>query len=171
MNQNAAPSPSEAPGKRWAEVVRAQGLRATRDVLRVLSVLESAQAPLSHEDLMRGLLADATGCAIDRVTLYRVLDRLQHVGLVTRTQDSERTFHYALAQTGSTGFFECEQCHALTALPEDPQLPALLEQLNARLHQQGLNSTDITLSVHGVCAECEESPPAGKPSGTETAKR
>ena len=54
MNQNAAPSPSEAPGKRWAEVVRAQGLRATRDVLRVLSVLESAPAPLSHEGLMRG---------------------------------------------------------------------------------------------------------------------
>ena len=162
MIQAVHPSSTEAAGTRWAEVVRAQGLRATRDVLSVLDVLESSAAPLSHEGLMRGLQADAAGRAIDRVTLYRVLDRLVQVGLVTRTQDSERTFHFALAQSGSTGFFECEQCHALTALPEDPQLPALLEQLNARLHQQGLNSTDITLSVHGVCADCEEAPAADK---------
>ena len=36
------------------------------------------------------------------------------------------------------------------------QLPALLEQLNARLQQTGLRSTDITLSVHGLCHDCEE---------------
>ena len=162
MIQAVHPPSTEATGNRWAEVVRAKGLRATRDVLRVLDVLESSSVPLSHEGLMRGLLADASGRDIDRVTLYRVLDRLVQAGLVVRTQDSERTFHFALAQSGSTGFFECEQCHALTTLPEDPQHPALLEQLNARLHQQGLNSTDITLSVHGVCADCEEAPAADK---------
>lgn len=155
-------SPSDMASQRWSEAVRAHGLRATRDVLRVLVLLEASTAPLSHEELMQGLSASADARPMDRVTLYRVLDRLQQVGLVTRTQDSERTFHFALSQGKSAGFFECEQCHALTALPDDPQLPALLEQLNARLHQQGLNSTDITLSVHGLCHECEQPPPTGK---------
>ena len=41
-------------------------------------------------------------------------------------------------------------------LPDDPQLPELLEQLNARLQQKGPHSTDITLSVHGLCHDCEE---------------
>ncbi|MEJ3621254.1 transcriptional repressor [Brachymonas sp. G13] len=156
MNTSAVQPTSPLPATRWAELVRARGLRATRDVLRVLLLLEASKAPETHESLMQALQADGSGQPVDRVTLYRVLDRLVQANLLTRIQDSGRTAHFTLAQSAPSGFFECEQCHSLTALPDDPQLPALLEQLNARLQQTGLRSTDITLSVHGLCHDCEE---------------
>ena len=57
MNTSAVQPTSPLPATRWAELVRARGLRATRDVLRVLLLLEASKAPETHESLMQALQA------------------------------------------------------------------------------------------------------------------
>ena len=62
--------------------IRAAGKRITRTREAVLSVLESAKYPLSSTEVYARLKKQKV--AIDPVTIYRNLDALKDLGLVTR---------------------------------------------------------------------------------------
>lgn len=132
----------------WAGYLRANGLRATRAAIGVLKMLDEATLPLSHDEL------EALLTPIDRVTLYRVLDRLVVTGLVQRIESSDRTGRYVAVQAHSNSYFECTACHRVMPLPEDPALPALLSHMRRQLEKQGLESTQTVFRVQGTCSEC-----------------
>jgi len=134
--------------------LRAHGLRVTRSAIGVLTILSMARSTKSHDELANSLLANDEAC--DRVTLYRVLDRLTQVGLIKKLQSSDRVSRFALINHETSGYFECDDCHHLEELPEDPEMPKLLEQLNQRLKKQGIKSADVALTVHGTCRECDQ---------------
>lgn len=56
----------------WKQALRTHGLRATPSTLATLQCLEHASQAMSHDDLTQQL----GGQAPDRVTLYRILERL-----------------------------------------------------------------------------------------------
>ena len=132
----------------WAEYLRANGLRATRASIAVMKALDAAELPLSHAEI------EALTAPIDRVTLYRVLDRLAATSLVNRIDSSDRAGRYVAAQARANSYFECTRCHRVMPLPEDAALPALLSHLRRQLEKQGLESTQTVFRVQGTCGDC-----------------
>ena len=133
----------------WAQYLRATGLRGTRASIAVLKALEAATLPLSHDEL------EALVAPINRVTLYRVLDRLVATGLAQRIESSERAGRYVAVQARADSYFECSTCYCVTSLPADPVLRELLSHMRRQLEKQGLESTQTVFRVQGICSACK----------------
>jgi len=139
------------------ERLEAAGLRRTKATEAVVGLFQSdvGWAP-THAELEDALLA--LGLQINRVTLYRLLERLVAVGLLERHTDAEaRTWRFSLTRNeeGVVPRFECDACHRqfrLTDASEPTQEVArqLLDSL-AHLGHQGQR---VNLSIHGTCAVC-----------------
>ncbi len=137
--------------------LEAAGLRrtlATRSVLGLF--LANPQGTLSHAQALTSL--QTRGLDINRVTLYRLLDRLAACGVLQRHVDEgARTWRYGLAQTGGelAPRFECDACHRqfrLTEASEPTQAVASdLFRTLAGLGHQGLR---LDVAIHGTCASC-----------------
>jgi Fur family ferric uptake transcriptional regulator len=139
----------------WPDCIRQAGLRSTTLTVAVLELLDRLGHPCSHDELAQHLATESAPDRVDRVTLYRILDRLTAAGLLTRIQGSDRVWRHVIAQPRSTsGYFECDQCHTISALPDDPDLTAVLERLERRLSYSGVQSTASALTIHGTCRDC-----------------
>ena len=107
------------------------------------------------------------GEVLDRVTLYRLIDRLTQVGLLLCRVDASRVRRYQAMPTSvhAIPHFECQSCHrdsplagALQANANDLERAAqtALEALKA-LGYQGMS---MDFAVRGVCADCATGAPA-----------
>jgi Fur family ferric uptake transcriptional regulator len=138
-------------------LLRAKGLRVTRASVTVLELLQGVSQPLTHEEIGAAFAA-ATGETPDRVTLYRVLDRLVEVGLCQRRVGADRVNRFALAVEASAAgnVFECDRCHTQLALPADPALPKMMDRLGKALREQGIDPSHTALTLHGICGACAQ---------------
>ena len=154
-------------------LLSAHGLRRTSAARLVLGwLLAHPDTSYTHAQMQAALSDDrATVDAgrLDRVTLYRLIDRLTQVGLLLCRVDSQRVRRYqAMPPSVQTmPHFECQSCHkdsplsgALKANAHDLERAAqtALEALQA-LGYQGMS---LDFAVRGVCADCA-APAASKP--------
>lgn len=135
--------PETAHAEHARSAIRDTGERVTPARVRVLGELLGAGRALSHHDLEDSLGNDA----MDRVTLYRVLDWLVERGLSCRTLGADRVFRFSAAQ-GQAGHahFECTACGRVMCLAA-PTPPA-----NGL--PPGFRAESVALTVRGRCAEC-----------------
>lgn len=169
-----------------AALLSAHGLRRTHAARRVLGWLlahpntsythAQLQAALAGADEQPGLRiksamtkmtkagkkAKAADTApLDRVTLYRLIDRLTQVGLLLCRVDASRVRRYQAMPAGvhAMPHFECQSCHrdspletALQSSADDLDKAAqsALDALKA-LGYQGMS---LDFAVRGVCADC-----------------
>ena len=140
----------------WTELLHGKGLRATAATKLVLSTLQASAEPLSHEDLEQRLsaVADGTSHKPDRVTLYRILERLCQTGLLRKVSHTDRSWRFALTKQDEAGTFECDQCHELTPLAQDDKLSEAMALIGKYLKTKGQEAKPSFLSAHGVCAKC-----------------
>lgn len=149
------------------------GLRRTRATRAVLQLfVADATRSVTHAELETELVAQ--GMVVNRVTLYRLLDRLVATGLLSRhADDVARTWRYALASRVSAGpqarkgevvpRFECDACHRQFHLAEaSPPTQAVAEQLLQTLASLGHHGQRVDMSIHGTCNVCVD-PPEGNP--------
>ncbi|WP_058640372.1 Fur family transcriptional regulator [Pseudacidovorax intermedius] len=137
----------------WQALLHAHGLRVTRAAVSVLAVLSAQSAALTHEEVLATCrLASEAG--FDRVTVYRVLDRLTQAGLADRLMGSDGVARFMLHDAQSSQLFECEACHRLQSLPEDAELQAVLERLSRSLRRRGMKPSESALRIRGTCADC-----------------
>lgn len=129
-----------------AEQIRRHGARATPARIRVLRLLQDAPAPLTHAEIEARLGDDL---AIDRVTLYRVLDWLADNGLANKSVDAGRVFRFSAAAPGEHAthvHFRCQLCGGVYCLeaspPVAPELPP------------GFSLARMDFDLRGTCAEC-----------------
>ena len=152
------------------ELLTAHGLRRTTAARQVLGwLLAHPDTSYTHaqlhaalaSDVGAGLGAGAGAVELDRVTLYRLIDRLTQVGLLLCRVDASRTRRYQAmpAEIHAIPHFECQSCHrdsplsgALQANANDLERAAqtALEALKA-LGYQGMS---MDFAVRGVCADC-----------------
>ena len=142
-------------------LLSAHGLRRTSAARQVLGwLLAHADTSYTHAQLQAALQADQA-LALDRVTLYRLIDRLTQVGLLLCRVDASRTRRYQAMPAGvhAIPHFECQSCHrdsplsgALQANANDLERAAqtALEALKS-LGYQGMS---MDFAVRGVCADC-----------------
>ena len=147
-------------------LLSAHGLRRTSAARLVLGwLLAHPDTSYTHAQLQSALQGDnsalAEGVTLDRVTLYRLIDRLTQVGLLLCRVDAKRLRRYQAmpASVHAMPHFECQSCHrdsplgdALWANAMDLERAALtaLDALKA-LGYQGMH---MDFAVRGVCADC-----------------
>lgn len=147
-------------------LLAARGLRRTAAARRVLGwLLAHPETSYTHAQLQAALADDTVPAPLDRVTLYRLIDRLTLAGLLLCRVDSQRVRRYQAmpASVHATPHFECQSCHRDSPLAQALQTDAAdleraaqtaLETLRA-LGYQGLH---MDLAVRGLCLECANGP-------------
>lgn len=144
--------------------LEAAGLRRTLATRAVLGLfLAHPQGSLSHAQALASL--QARGLDINRVTLYRLLDRLAACGVLQRHADDDaRTWRYGLAASGDEALaprFECDACHRQFRLTEASEpTQAVARELFRTLARLGHQGQRVDLSIHGTCAGCVPAEPA-----------
>lgn len=148
----------------WTERLHRAGLRLTAATRSVLTLFASdpGWGP-SHAEVLDRLHRD--GVEINRVTLYRLLDRLAACGLLERHADEAgRVWRFSWVGGQSAGAltprFECDACHRLVALePAQAQAHQIAQTLQDALAAMGHHAERLDLTIHGTCAGCTPPPP------------
>ena len=142
------------------------GMRSTRASQAVLALFAARpEAVVSEADVERSLRAQ--GIAVNRVTVYRLLNKLHAAGLLQRSVDAERIARYmpSSAEAGSQApRFECDGCHQQFRLAgHQVRLQTALRALRQELQAAGHEELRLDLAVRGRCAGCVQ-PPAMAPA-------
>jgi Fur family transcriptional regulator, ferric uptake regulator len=158
-------TPTDAVPDHLQARLQAAGLRRTLATRAVLGVfLARVGQGLTHAQVLQALRQ--RGHAPNRVTLYRLLERLAACEVLARHSDERRTWRFTLvapeAQSrvpGPLPRFECRQCGQERVLcdasgPGQRGWRMLLRALAA----QGEQVERIDIAVHGVCARCAATP-------------
>jgi Fur family transcriptional regulator, ferric uptake regulator len=148
-------------------LLSAHGLRRTAAARRVLGwLLAHPDTSYTHAQLQMALSDDSddTAAPLDRVTLYRLIDRLTQVGLLLCRVDSQRVRRYQAmpASVHATPHFECQSCHrdsplagALRASATDLEKAA--ETAMEALRALGYQDVHMDFAVRGLCIDCASS--------------
>ena len=146
-------------------LLQAHGLRRTAAARRVLGwLLAHPDTSYTHAQLQAALNSE-TELALDRVTLYRLVDRLTQVSLLLCRVDAQRVRRYQAmpASVQAIPHFECQNCHrdsplagALQASANDLERAA--QSALAALKTLGYQGLSMDFAVRGVCADCSGVP-------------
>ena len=142
------------------------GMRATR-ATKALLALVAAQPDMqwSAADVQARL--QKMGVDVNRVTTYRLLDRLAAAGKLVKSVDSERLTRYSVPTHAEALHvrYECTDCHQVQALDEsadnapNAQMAQAMAQYLQSLQGQGLAPEETELRLQGLCADCKRSHP------------
>jgi Fur family transcriptional regulator, ferric uptake regulator len=133
--------------QKWDDTLRASGYRVTPQrqlVLESVSRLEHA----SPEEIFADVRQTAAGVNVS--TVYRTLELLEQVGLVTHTHLGHGAPRYHLAAQAQHVHLVCRQCEQVTEVDKSAVLPLLaaLEESEGFLADLG------HLTIFGLCAAC-----------------
>ena len=130
--------------------------RRTRGRTHILGALIEARRAMTHAEIEAVLPADV---ALDRVTLYRILDWLTENNLVHRVSGADRAVRFAFSGDTSKvqssaemhAHFQCDTCARVVCLDTLPtQLPKL---------KNGFQARKADVLVHGLCDQCAQAKP------------
>jgi Fur family transcriptional regulator, ferric uptake regulator len=157
---DALPCPSlGAMAQAWDKELRARGYRVTPQrqlVLEAVTKLEHA----SPEEIFVDVQQTASGVNIS--TIYRTLELLEQLGLVTHTHLGHGAPRYHLAAEADHVHLVCSSCGRITQVAPDAVAP-----LVTALDENHGFQTDVGhLTVFGRCATCRASDRGTGRSGT-----
>ena len=148
-------------------LLSAHGLRRTAAARRVLGwLLAHPDTSYTHAQLQAALSDDHLE-ALDRVTLYRLIDRLTQVGLLLCRVDASRVRRYQAMPVSVQAMphFQCQSCHRDSPLGGALKANALDLERAAQtalqaLQALGYQGMSLDLAVRGVCVDCATGAPA-----------
>jgi Fur family ferric uptake transcriptional regulator len=145
MDREAASPP--LPVREWDAQLRARGYRVTPQRQLVLE----AVARLDHatpEEICAQVQQTARGVNIS--TIYRTLELLEQIGLVTHTHFDQRAPIYHLASDADHVHLVCRECGRVSEIGPDAIHP-LITALDER---HGFETDVSHLTVFGRCQDC-----------------
>jgi Fur family transcriptional regulator, ferric uptake regulator len=151
--EGAAHSPEATGGSDWDVQLRARGYRVTPQrqlVLEAIGQLDHA----TPEKIAAAVQKTARGVNIS--TIYRTLELLDDLGLVTHHHLNDGAPTYHLASDSDHVHLVCQDCGGVSEVR-----PEAIKPLITALDQEQGFETDVAhLTVFGRCAKCRAS--AGK---------
>ena len=131
----------------WDDTLRAGGYRVTPQrqlILEAVTKLEHA----TPEEIYAEVKQTAVGVNVS--TVYRTLELLEQIGLVTHTHLGHGAHRYHLAANAQHSHLVCRECGAVTEVD-----PAAVSPLVSSLDAEYGFQTDVGhLTVFGTCAQC-----------------
>ncbi|MFH1485460.1 MAG: Fur family transcriptional regulator [Chloroflexota bacterium] len=129
--------------------LRELGYRLTPQRIMVLSAIEAVEGHVSAEEIHAHVQAEYPGMNIS--TVYRTLDLLAELGLVTRTDMGGGIVRYHPADKGQHHHLVCQECGAVIELDD-----SILTPLRAALQERHGFQADVRhLAIFGRCARCQ----------------
>lgn len=137
-------------------LINSAGLRRTRATVALVALFKGhPQDAMSHAEVESAL--SLAGTVVNRVTVYRLLDRFVEAGLLQRHVDAGRVSRFATRQQAGVWAprFECDDCHRQFRLGNaSPSVQAAAEQVLMALKSAGHEGRAVDISVRGRCAGC-----------------
>jgi Fur family ferric uptake transcriptional regulator len=139
--------------KQAGDIVRKlaeQGYRLTPQRIMVISAIEDSDGHISAEEIYAQVIAKYPNVNIS--TVYRTLELLKRLGLVTETDLGEGRVRYHPAGKGHHHHLVCQECGAIIDLDE-----SILSDLKSALLREYQFSADLRhLAIFGRCVNCSK---------------
>ncbi len=140
-----------------AQTLRAKGMRLTGPRQRIVGAL----GRLGHgtPDQIAGAVAEDGGGALPLSTIYRGLEALEALDIVTHTHLDHRSPTYSLAGHADHVHLVCLGCGSIDELPVE----AACDFAAAMLSTKGFRADLTHQAIQGWCAVCRSAGHAGRP--------
>ncbi|MDI6814933.1 MAG: Fur family transcriptional regulator [Dehalococcoidales bacterium] len=126
------------------------GYRLTPQRIMIVAAIENSDNHISAEEIYAQVVAKYPNVNIS--TVYRTLELLKRLGLVTETNMGEGRVRYHPVEKGHHHHLICQQCGAIIALDE-----SLLSSLKIALLREYKFSADLKhLAIFGRCVNCSK---------------
>ncbi len=127
-----------------------QGYRLTPQRIMILSAIENSDQHISADEIYTQIIAKYPNVNIS--TVYRTLELLERLGLVTKTDLGEGRVRYHPAEKGHHHHLVCRECGAIVDLDE-----SLMAPLKSTLLQEYEFIADLRhLAILGRCVNCQK---------------
>jgi Fe2+ or Zn2+ uptake regulation protein len=134
----------------WDTCLQQIGCRLTSPRQAVISTLAETKNPLSPLEIYD--LARKIYPRLGLVTVYRTLERLEHLSLIRRVVLGSKGLTYLPARSETDVFLLCAQCGHVEQTHEQA-LELLLQHLGQKLGYQIMAQA---LEISGTCASCHQ---------------
>jgi Fur family ferric uptake transcriptional regulator len=125
-----------------------KGYRLTPQRIMIVSAIENSDGHISAEEIYAQVVAKYPHVNIS--TVYRTLELLKQLGLVTETDFGEGRVRYHPAGKGHHHHLVCTECGTVIDLDE-----SLLSSLESMLLREYKFSADLKhLAIFGRCVKC-----------------
>lgn len=128
--------------------LRRAGHRVSAQARMVLDALFAADEPLAAEQIAGGLGGRLP--ALEVTSVYRNLERLQQLGVVSHVHVGHGPGLYALAQGSDREYLVCVRCGRVRAVAHD-KLDHVRELIAAAF---GYQASFSHFPIHGLCESC-----------------
>ena len=127
-----------------------QGYRLTPQRMMILSAIENSDGHISAEEIYAQVVAKYPHVNIS--TVYRTLELLKRLGMVTETDLGEGRVRYHPADKGHHHHLVCTECGAVIDLDE-----SVLSSLKSALLREYRFVADLRhLAIWGRCVKCSK---------------
>jgi Fur family ferric uptake transcriptional regulator len=130
------------------QVLRENGHRLTPQRMLVIEALHNADKHISAEEIYEQLHSRYPYANIS--TVYRTLELLKELNLVTETDFGEGRVRYHVAEKGHHHHLVCRNCGKITDLDES----ALYPLQDTLLEKYGFDADLRHLAISGECCDC-----------------
>ncbi len=130
------------------KVLQEKGYRLTPQRMLVIEALHRADGHISAEEIYEQLHSRYPYSNIS--TVYRTLELLKELNLVTETDFGDGRVRYHVAEKGHHHHLVCYRCGKATDLDES----ALYPLKDTLLHDYGFEADLRHLAIPGECSEC-----------------
>jgi Fur family ferric uptake transcriptional regulator len=131
------------------DALRELGYRLTPQRMLILAALQDSSDHISAEEIHAQVRAKYPNMNIS--TVYRTLELLKSLGLVTETDLGGGRFRYHSADKGHHHHLICERCGATIEIDESLLLPLK----RTLLQEHGFQANISHLAIFGRCRNCQ----------------
>lgn len=130
------------------EELQARGIRITPQRAIIFDAIEKLQGHITAEEIFAEV--QKVNSYISLATIYRTLELLQELKLVSQTNFGRSQTYFALKDHCSHHHIVCTECGGIEEFPDQ-----FLEPLKAKLASQfGFQAHTDHMSIFGICKKC-----------------
>ncbi len=130
------------------EILRQMGYRLTPQRLMVLEILHEAEDHITAPEIFERVKIRYP--FVNRSTVYRTLDLLNNLGLVTQSESAGDTVCYHHAEKGHHHHLICSKCGQ--ELEASEELSTALARILSERYEFTADLRHLT--IHGLCSKC-----------------
>lgn len=134
--------------QQWDELLRASGFRITPQRQLVLEAVHTLGQCTPEEILAE---VQKTAAAVNLSTIYRTIDVLEDVGLITHTHIGHGAPSYRPVGQDVAIHLVCDTCSCVQSVSAD----AAKDFIDTLRGLAGFETDATHLSIHGQCAKCQ----------------
>jgi len=131
------------------EDLKKKGYRLTPQRLMVIEILHGAEGHISAPDICQRVQAKYPW--VNKSTIYRTLELMKELDLVTETELGGDKLYYHQAEKGHHHHLICQKCGKEVEIEED-----VFASLESTLSKKYGFAADLKhLAIHGHCLKCQ----------------